>query len=82
MHYKTFLKFHLLLQHVWKLTNLDEKIALPWRHKQSNTLADRKNKLRKLYGSVSKSVLWEIYGIYHLDYELFGYDFRKEVLEI
>ena len=55
---------------------------LPWRHKQSNTLDDRKNKLRKLYGSVSKSVLWKIYDKYRLDYELFGYDFVKEVLEI
>ena len=59
-------------------------MEIPWRNTQLTNKhdADTKKKLRKLYGSVSKSVLWAVYDKYRFDYELFGYDFTKEVLQI
>ena len=61
-------------------------MAIPWRNtkftKQNGNDTDKKKKLRELYGSVPKSVLWAVYDKYRFDYELFGYDFRKQVLEI
>ena len=59
-------------------------MEIPWRNTQltNNNNVDAKKKLRELYGSVPKSVLWAVYEKYSYDYELFGYDFRKQVLEI
>ena len=59
-------------------------MEIPWRNTQltNNNNVDAKKKLRELYGSMSKSVLWAVYEKYSYDYELFGNDFRKQVLEM
>ena len=58
---------------------MDEKLEIPWRH---NDFKDKKEKLKKLYGSVSESILWAVYDRFKQDYKLFGYDFKREVLEL
>ena len=61
-------------------------MAIPWYHnelmRQNDSIVESENKLKNLYRTVSKSILWAVYEKYKIDYELFGYNFTKEVLNL
>ena len=73
-----------IFQYLWKKTQLDRKIPIPWCNAYLTEEKDlEKNHLEKLksaYSKVRRTTLIRVYEAYKLDYELFGYDFNQVLM--